>query len=379
MGVTNQSRSLAACFATIFFFLTAPSTYAQVNVKRGSTELRVEGYANITTGTPTSAGEPSLRLDAALRGLLRWSNASGPDIGIRIAVESSPEDRLDVAEASILLFGKGGRFEVGNRQGLPDVLFGYAPNNFNFTGAEFGPAAGPSLDPGGGLQTAFVGRALAAQVRELSVLGFAASLSDDRSAKALYVSPKWRGWIAGASYAPNATDPRYADLAQLGLTHDTYWKENVLHVGGSYSFARTEPNAVGSRDLRSLNVGATLVLNYDWMIGASATYDGKAPSFQGNVNSLTIDRSWGSVFSVNYNRGPWSAGAFVQRSTRADDPARAGNDRLIAFEAGLSYRASTKLRIYSAWYYFDFNDEGGTIAIDRYRGKLLLIGVRATL
>ena len=379
MGVTNQSRSLAACFATIFFFLTAPSTYAQVNVKRGSTELRVEGYANITTGTPTSAGEPSLRLDAALRGLLRWSNASGPDIGIRIAVESSPEDRLDVAEASILLFGKGGRFEVGNRQGLPDVLFGYAPNNFNFTGAEFGPAAGPSLDPGGGLQTAFVGKALAAQVRELSVLGFAASLSDDRSAKALYVSPKWRGWIAGASYAPNATDPRYADLAQLGLTHDTYWKENVLHVGGSYSFARTEPNAVGSRDLRSLNVGATLVLNYDWMIGASATYDGKAPSFQGNVNSLTIDRSWGSVFSVNYNRGPWSAGAFVQRSTRADDPARAGNDRLIAFEAGLSYRASTKLRIYSAWYYFDFNDEGGTIAIDRYRGKLLLIGVRATL
>lgn len=379
MGVTNQSRSLAACFATIFFFLTAPSTYAQVNVKRGSTELRVEGYANITTGTPTSAGEPSLRLDAALRGLLRWSNASGPDIGIRIAVESSPEDRLDIAEASILLFGKGGRFEVGNRQGLPDVLFGYAPNNFNFTGAEFGPAAGPSLDPGGGLQTAFVGKALAAQVRELSVLGFAASLSDDRSAKALYVSPKWRGWIAGASYAPNATDPRYADLAQLGLTHDTYWKENVLHVGGSYSFARTEPNAVGSRDLRSLNVGATLVLNYDWMIGASATYDGKAPSFQGNVNSLTIDRSWGSVFSVNFNRGPWSAGAFVQRSTRADDPARAGNDRLIAFEAGLSYRASTKLRIYSAWYYFDFNDEGGTIAIDRYRGKLLLIGVRATL
>ena len=379
MGVTNQSRSLAACFATIFFFLTAPSTYAQVNVKRGSTELRVEGYANITTGTPTSAGEPSLRLDAALRGLLRWSNASGPDIGIRIAVESSPEDRLDVAEASILLFGKGGRFEVGNRQGLPDVLFGYAPNNFNFTGAEFGPAAGPSLDPGGGLQTAFVGKALAAQVRELSVLGFAASLSDDRSAKALYVSPKWRGWIAGASYAPNATDPRYADLAQLGLTHDTYWKENVLHVGGSYSFARTEPNAVGSRDLRSLNVGATLVLNYDWMIGASATYDGKAPSFQGNVNSLTIDRSWGSVFSVNFNRGPWSAGAFVQRSTRADNPARAGNDRLIAFEAGLSYRASTKLRIYSAWYYFDFNDEGGTIAIDRYRGNLLLIGVRATL
>ena len=42
-------------------------------------------------------------------------------------------------------FVKNGRIEIGERMGLPDVLTGYAPNNFQFTSAEFGPASGPSL------------------------------------------------------------------------------------------------------------------------------------------------------------------------------------------------------------------------------------------
>jgi len=59
-----------------------------------------------------------------------------------------------LTEAGVLLFDHHGRVEIGERMGLPDVLTGYAPNNFQFTSAEFGPASGPSLDPGGGLQTA---------------------------------------------------------------------------------------------------------------------------------------------------------------------------------------------------------------------------------
>jgi hypothetical protein len=49
---------------------------------------------------------------------------------------------------------------------------------------------------------------------------------------------------------------------QAGLTHDRYWKDNVLHVGGSYSFARATRESPGQRDLHSLNLGATLVLSY---------------------------------------------------------------------------------------------------------------------
>lgn len=358
---------------TCLLLCTAPAAYAQVDIERDAIELTVEAYANATVGAA------DLRIDAAVRGLARWRNPSGPDAGLRWVIEASPENEVDLAEASVLIFGGAGRVEFGKRQGLPDVLTGYAPNNFTFTGAEFGPASGPSLDPGGGLQTAFLGDALATQLRELSVLGFAASLSDDRSAKALYVSPKWRGLLAGLSYASQATDPRFTDLVQAGLTHDRYWKDNVLHVGGSFSVARAAPKSPGQRDLYSLNLGATLVLNYDWMLGASVTYNGSSGVSQAAGPGTSTAEAWGSVVSLNYNRGPWTAGAFMQWSTHEGDAGRAGNDRLRAFEAGLSYRVSTKLRFYGAWYYFDFDDEGGRLAADRHGGSIALIGLRASL
>jgi hypothetical protein len=376
-----MARQLLACA----LLCAAPATYAQVSLEHGPIELTVEGYANATTGAgdlrldSDDFDDGDLRIDAAIRALARWHNPSGPDAGLRLVVESSPEDEFDLAEASVLLFGDAGRIEIGDRQGLPDVLTGYAPNNFTFTGAEFGPASGPSLDPAGGLQTALLDDALAAQLRELSVLGFAASLSDDRSAKALYVSPKWRGLLAGLSYASNATDTRFTDLVQAGLTHDRYWKDNVLHVGGSYSFARAARESPAQRDLHSVNLGATLLLNYDWMLGASVTYNGSSGISRATTSGTSADKAWGSVVSVNYNRGPWTAGAFAQLSTQEGDVGRAGDDRLRALEGGLSYRISTKLRFYGAWYYFDFDDEGGELATDRHGGSIVLVGLRATL
>lgn len=386
---TFTRRGLMRWLILPWAIAAALPAFAQVNVERGPVTLALEGYANFTTGYADLSNrgdqfkDGNLRVDAAARALARWSNPAGPDIGIRAVVEASPEDHFDLAEASLLIFGRGGRLEIGDRQGLPDVLLGYAPNNFTFTGAEFGPASGPSLDPGGGLQAAFLNRSLAAQIRELAVLGFAASLSDDRSGKILYVTPKAKGWLGGLSYASNATDPRFTDLLQAGLTHDSYWGENVLHVGGSYSFARADrrltDNGAARRDLHSVNVGATLVLNYDWMLGASVTYDGTSGIARSAVAGTSQSDAWGAVVSLNYNAGPWTAGAFVQRSRRAGDTDHAGSDALTAFEAGLSYRISTKVRLYGAWYAFDFDDEGGTRREDRHHGQLVLLGLRATL
>ena len=382
-------RVLARRLILLAVIAFAAPVFAQVNAQRGPITVALEGYANLTTGYADLGNrrdefkDGNLRIDAAARVLARWSNPLGPDIGVRAVVEASPEDNLDFAEASLLIFGHGGRLEIGDRQGLPDVLLGYAPNNFTFTGAEFGPASGPSLDPGGGLQSAFLDGSLAAQIRELAVLGFAASLSDDRSAKILYVTPKAKGWLGGVSYASNATDPRFTDLIQAGLTHDTYWGENVLHVGGSYSFARADHRfvepGISLRDLHSVNLGATLVVNYDWMLGASVTYDGTSGIARPAVGARSPSNAWGAVVSVNYNEGPWTLGAFVQRGEREGDTTRAGNNALTAFEAGLSYRVSTKVRLYGAWYAFDFDEEGGSRPEDRHRGQLVLLGLRATL
>jgi Gram-negative porin len=211
---------------------TASAANSQVVLNAAPAQLTVEAYANFTAGNASEAETSSMsadetRFDGGARVLGRLSLDDGPDIGLRLSAEVN-EDEARLVEASVLLFGGNGRLEFGERMGLPDVLTGYAPNNFQFTSAEFGPASGPSLDPAGRLQTAFLPKQLAAQLDTLVSLGGTAALFDDQSAKILYVSPKKRGWLAGVSYARDADDDAIDALIQAGITHESYWQQNVL-------------------------------------------------------------------------------------------------------------------------------------------------------
>jgi Gram-negative porin len=273
----------SAAFVTSFGLLALPGTgVAQLRYQQGlASQLTVEGFGNFTAGAQTGAsiGGPhadAWRFDGAVRLLERLKIAGMPDIGVRVVAQRSPENGVQISEASLLLFGQSGRFEVGKRMGLPDVLTGYAPNSFTFTNAEFGPHSGPSLDPGGGLQTAFLATGIRRRVEALTPLGFTALIADDESPKVLYVSPRRNGFLAGVSFAPDATDPRFKQLVQAGLVHERYWEQNVLRWGGSYSFARggsTGPNGA-VRDLHSLNLGVATTLHDSLTLGLSATYDG---------------------------------------------------------------------------------------------------------
>lgn len=363
---------------------SAQQAFAQQTLGSDRYALTVEGYANVTTAIADGLNVGSarsgddVRADLAFRALGQIKFESGPDLGVRLVVESSPEDRLNLSEASLLLFGSGGRLEIGDRQGLPDVLTGYAPNNFSFTGAEFGPASGPSLDPGGGLQHAFLPDGLPAQLNDLGVLGAAASLSGDRSAKVVYVSPKAHGFLGGLSYAVDADDPRFGALTQAGLVHEKYWDSNILRLGGSASYASGRSlGALAIRDLRSLNLGATLILDYDLMLGVSATWNGTSGTVA-NSGAPTSD-AYGVTTSLNYNRGRWTSGGYLQWATSAGDSFVPGNDRLAAAEIGISYRLSTKFRLYAAWYRFDFVDEDGRGVYGRENGNNFLFGARAAL
>lgn len=369
---------------SIVALASAQQAFAQQTLQSERYALTVEGYANITTaiadgfnvGSADSGDD--VRADLAFRVLGQIKFENGPDLGVRLVAESSPEDRLNLSEASLLLLGSAGRLEIGDRQGLPDVLTGYAPNNFSFTGAEFGPASGPSLDPGGGLQHAFLPVGLAAQLNDLGVLGAAASLSGDRSAKVVYVSPKAHGFIGGLSYAVDADDPRFGALTQAGLVHEKYWDSNILRLGGSASYASGRNlGALAVRDLRSLNFGATLILDYDLMLGVSATWNG-ASGTVANSAAPTSD-AYGVTTSLNYNRGRWTSGGYLQWATSAGDSFAPGNDRLAAAEIGISYRLSTKFRLYAAWYRFNFVDEGGRGVYGRENGNNFLFGARAAL
>ena len=355
---------------------TAPaSATAQVVLAQAGVVTTVEAYANVTTGDvrPAGAREDSatdeLRIDAALRLLAQTRGDDGSDWGARFVVEQSPERGLDLAEASLLFFGRRGRLEVGDRQGLPDVLTGYAPNNFTFTSAEFGPASGPSLDPGAGLPLSFLGRDLAAQLAALAGLGAMAALGDDRSTKLLYVSPKSRGYLVGLSVAPDADDERFEMLMQAGLTREWYWSQHVLRVGGSY--ARAEGRR-GQDDLDSLYAGATATFSDALSVGIAATWNGGSGLPQGAAHDSAAA---GLTVSVNYNTGPWTVGGYAQHARAEGDTDTRGPDVLDVIELGASWRHSTRLRLFAAVYAWRFSDEGAP----RDDGRVWLLGLRATL
>jgi len=346
--------------------LLTPPARSQIVFESNRAQLTVEGFANVTLASATE------RIDSGLRVLGRAPLAQGSTLGIRLSVEEvAGNTRL--TEASVLLFDNYGRVEIGERMGLPDVLTGYAPNNFQFTSAEFGPASGPSLDPGGGLQTASLRDALAERIDPLAALGTTAALFDDRSAKLLYVSPKTHGWLIGASYARDADDASVTQLFQAGITHESYRQQDTLRWGATYAHGRSA--FASGRDLNSIGVGASVTLHEVWMIGLAGSYDGTSRLPDASAGSFASP-AWGATASVNFNSGPWTIGGYCQYATSEGRPAVAADERLVAMEIGASYRFTTRVRLYGAWYRFDLDDDvRGASAV----GNIFLLGARATL
>jgi len=375
---TRSGAPLAVLWLVGLSVVLSPQARSQVVLESDRARLTVEGFANFTGARGAAAPDRQTldegRIDSGLRVLGRTSLGQGPTLGVRLSVEGSDAD-LRLTEASILLFDGHGRVEVGERMGLPDVLTGYAPNNFQFTSAEFGPASGPSLDPGGGLQTGFLPDVLTEQIGSLASLGSTAALFDDRSAKILYVSPKTHGWLLGASYSRNADDAAVNQLFQTGITHESYRQQDTLRWGATYAHGKADGTPISARDLNSLGVGVSLTFHEEWMIGFAASYDGTSRLAEIAAGSFASP-AWGMTASVNFNTGPWTIGGYCQYATNEGNTAVAPNDRLVALEIGASYRFTTRLRLYGAWYRFDFDDDerrASTI------GNILMLGVRATL
>jgi hypothetical protein len=358
--------------AVVLLIAVPCAVHAQVVLKNERASLTIEAYANGVSGLGASGDrmdDAEWLADGAIRGLGLWKLPGLGRIGARVVGQgfAGAQDDLDVGERSIIWTGAFGRVEYGNRMGLPDVLTGYAPNPFTFTSAEFGPASGLSLDPGGGIVTRFLPSAVAPTIDALSSLGFTSSLFGDASRKLLYVSPKRAGFLGGVSYSSQADAPGAASLTQLGLAHETYWEQGNFRVGGSYARLRTDTG----EELDSIYAGASVVLNDAWMLGLAATSNPDS--------SRTALPGWrsdalGYTTSLNWNRGAWTAGGFVQHA-RGRVSLEASNDRLRAAEVGVSYRTSTKLRIFAALYRYALDGADATRSSD---DTLMTVGLRAT-
>ncbi len=381
--------SIAAA-AAMFVLLRPAAVEAQISGDERPFAATVEGFANLTGGVVDGLKGPRPehalrgRADIALRTYLRIEAPGGFSFGPRVVVQSVGQGPVGVGDRSLVLSTPWGRLELGYRQGLPDTLVGYAPNSYTFTGVEFGPPSGLNLFPHGGLQTALLAPAVATAVASLSYLGIATAFAGDFSPKLIYVSPRFFGLQLGLAGTTNA-DPTpfgadYASSAQAGIVHERYFGQNVLRIGGSYGFGhQTLSDGAGGRfprDLHSGNAGITLVVNDEWIVGASGSLDYARRTLMLDDPSSSI--GYGFTASVNRESGPWDAGGFVQQAHRRDGSV--SRNELYAAEIGASYRLETRLRLYTAVYAFTLSENDGIASLlPRARGGVFLLGVRGQL
>jgi hypothetical protein len=361
----------------------------QVVLDAQPTELTIEAYANATGAAPAASRGASQRpapkgfADGAVRLYGRVRGDDDLSIGVRVSFEADTDAATRFGERSLVLTSRYGRLELGYRGGLPDVLVGYAPNPFQFVSAEFGPSSGASLDPNGGLQTRFLSRPLGRQIDDLSILGVSPSTFGDQSPKLIYVSPKLDGYLLGVSYAPRIEQRASGhdnELVQLGVVKEIYAGEDVYRFGGSYGFARGRNDTIASvDDLHSVSAGGEVVLDASLALGVSATWNGGSGLRAAPTGSTFRGETFGFAGSVNWTEGPWQVGAYAQSARSPGDTARDGDDRLIATQIGGAYRFTPTLRVFAAWWHYDFRDEGGRIRADRHDGEVFLLGFRAQL
>ncbi|WP_271273626.1 porin [Aliamphritea hakodatensis] len=366
-------------FCLLPMFLTPAGASAGILIKHPDFSVVADAYLNLTTGNAADNTE-HVAADADIRLLGLYETAGGNKYGGRITFESSSAGSNnadpEVGEYSLLAQSDWGRIEVGERQGLPDVLTGFAPNNYTFTFAEYGPSTGRNLNPAGGLQTSFIDAADAASVNQLSSLGFVASLAGDRSAKLIYAAPRSASGInTGISYAPDISEdnPGFKQLIQTGLTYDYYWDEHQLHLGGSYTYANAEDLSAGQQrdDLSSVNLGISATFNSKLALGISTTLNGTSGQLTNSIQEDT--RGW--VTSLNYNSGPWTYGGFYQQAYGQGETQQAGRNRLEAYQLGVSYRFNIRTRLYTAYYHYDLSSDNQ----NNSDGDVVLFGVRIIL
>lgn len=356
------------------FLIISLGARAEFVAERGAASLTVDAFVNTTVaGSEGEAAGRHALAEGELRvlGLVDIDDETALGARFVYAADSVGPDKF--GERSLLAIGRFGRFEAGRRRGLPDVLTGYAPNNYQFVSAEFGPASGRSLDPDGGLQTAFLLPQTGTAIDSLSSLGITSALFFDASLKAIYVSPKVAGWLGGISYAPDADDKAgdFGRLVQSGLTYEQYRGQDVWRAGATFAYAEGE-GATG--DLRSFSVGVGATFDDALTLGISASYNGDSGLLR--LPGAAHTDAYGIAASVNYNTGPWTYGGFIQYARHEGDVTNPGDDRLQAVETGLSYRFSTQLRLFGAAYLYRLDEEGRTGAAE---GAVLLAGLRWSL
>ncbi len=222
---------------------------------------------------------------------------NGLQYGAKVVLNASTSDTDNASDVGIYLAGGWGRVELGDLDGASQLVV-FAPT------VGIGQINGSYDDY---LQTGVDPYAL----NDRGDHNFTA-MDSDTATKVTYYTPKYMGFQAGVSYAPEMKDNNgmgeevaltdsttlASDVAELGLGYEGEYSGVAFKVGGTYVMG--DANAAGAEDLSAWTAGAQAGY-MGWTFGGAYTDNGDSLAASGTDNN-----NWN--LGLTYENGPWGVG-----------------------------------------------------------------------
>ena len=227
---------------------------------------------------------------------------NGLEYGALVELFASTSDSTNANEANIWLAGNWGRLELGDQDGAGSELAELTPyvgiGQVRGSYIDFVPAADRGHAPSeNGMDTNLK------------------AIDTSDATKVTYYTPRYSGFQAGVSYAPerdsNASGEavQFADNAgnhenavELGLNYKGEFSDVGIKVGGQYTHADAKTGAT-LEDISAWSLGTQLSYN-GFAVGGGYTHNGDSGQTVGTADDTVT--GWNA--GITYNSGPWGVG-----------------------------------------------------------------------
>lgn len=219
---------------------------------------------------------------------------NGLQYGAKVLMDASTSDSSNADEVGIYLAGSWGRVEMGDDDGASEL-------NVTAPTVGIGQINGSYDDfvPSG---------ARAHMLNDHRGDHNFTALDTDDDTKVTYYTPKFSGFQAGVSYAPQHnggetvafTDTSPKDAFEFGLGYDGEFNGVMVKLGGNYNLGNA---STGSEDLSAWSLGGQVGYQ-GFRFGGGYTHDGDSLATAGTADDDIT--SWN--VGATYENGPWGVG-----------------------------------------------------------------------
>jgi len=362
----------------------ADAANLQVNVggfldfQAGYTSDDIVGETSSSANGGTDQNEINFGTDAEVSVSVEGKADNGLEYGAVIELEADIDagdndaGGTNADKTYAFVQGGFGRVEMGGNTGAEEALSVNTSTFASGTGGVDGDFYRYTFAPDDFLGITSPDLALAAEGNNAGGL----INGNEDATKVTYYSPRFSGFQAGVSFAPNADDVGQAAIANTGY-------ENVWSGGVNYS---GEFSGVGIK-------AAVTALNGDNKTSGSADLEGIDAGINLAFDGFTVGGSWGDWgdtfgttadaeyfdIGLGYAAGPWSASVTYLNSEKEVDGAN-NDDEFDNIAVSVDYQLAPGLVPYVEASFFDYDaDEGQSVAgDDENSGTVVLVGSELT-